>query len=189
MTQMTQITQKTLKTLSQMPNMKSLSLTAMRLSFLAIVLSYVVAGAAQEPPYRMAGRQFDYYAPGLYTQDTIHVRSNTTVYLAGGSYFTGTFAIEDAENVSILGRGVARPSSGYEGCHVHRSRNVVVEGITLNTCPVGGSDGVVIRDVHSISHPAWGDGLNVFASSNVTWAITWRGLFSSRRVVSRRVDE
>jgi hypothetical protein len=91
------------------------------------------------------------------------------VYLAGGSYFTGTFAIEDAENVSILGRGIARPVSGYEGCHIYRSKNVLIDGLILNTCPVGGSDGVVIRDTRSISHPAWGDGLNVFASSNILY--------------------
>ena len=115
------------------------------------------------------GRDFIYYAPGMYRQDTIHVASNTTLYLAGGSYFTGTFAIEDVHDVSILGRGIARPSSGYEGCHVHRSKNVLVDGLILNTCPVGGSDGVTLHDVRSISHPGWGDGLNVFASSNVLY--------------------
>lgn len=115
------------------------------------------------------GRDFIYYAPGMYRQDTIHVPSNTTLYLAGGSYFTGTFAIEDVHDVSILGRGIARPSSGYEGCHVHRSKNVLVDGLILNTCPVGGSDGVTLHDVRSISHPGWGDGLNVFASSNVLY--------------------
>ena len=118
---------------------------------------------------RHDGRSFQYYPPGLYTEDTIRIASNTTVYLAGGSYFTGTFAIDDAENVSILGRGIARPPRGYEGCHVYRSRNVLVDGLTLNTCPVGGSDGVTLHDVRSISHPSWGDGLNVFASSNVTY--------------------
>ena len=97
------------------------------------------------------------------------VPSNTTVYLAGGAYFTGTFAIEDAENVSIIGRGIARPGDGYEGCHVHRSKNVSIDGLILNTCPVGGSDGVTLHDVRCISHPAWGDGLNVFASSNVLY--------------------
>ncbi len=97
------------------------------------------------------------------------IPSNTTVYLAGGSYFTGTFAIEDAENVSILGRGVARPPGGYEGCHVHRSRGVLIDGLILNTCPVGESNGVTLHDVRSISHPAWGDGLNVFASGNVLY--------------------
>ncbi|MBP5507066.1 MAG: alginate lyase family protein [Prevotella sp.] len=115
------------------------------------------------------GREFVCYTPGFYPNDTIRVGSNTTVYLCGGTYFTGTFAIEDAENVSILGRGIARPKSGYEGCHVHRSKNVLIDGLVVNTCPVGESDGVKIHDVRSISHPGWGDGLNVFASSNVVY--------------------
>ena len=114
------------------------------------------------------GREFKYYAPGFYNQqDTIYVPSNTTIYLAGGSYFTGAFAINDAENVSILGRGVARPPRGYEGAHVYRSKNVLIDGLIVNTCPTGGSDGVTLHDVRSISHPGWGDGLNVFASQNV----------------------
>ena len=128
-----------------------------------------VAQEVAKKQARKEGRGFVAYEPGLYTQDTIRVPSNTTVYLAGGSYFTGTFAIEDAENVSILGRGVARPPRGYEGCHVYRSRNVLIDGLILNTCPVGGSDGVTLQDVRSISHPSWGDGLNVFASSNVLY--------------------
>ncbi len=113
------------------------------------------------------GRKFEYYAPGFYTDDTLRIGSNTTVYLEGGSYFTGTFAIEDASNVSILGRGIARPPRGYEGCHVHRSNNVVIDGMILNTCPVGESKGVTLNDVRCISFPSWGDGLNVFASSDV----------------------
>ena len=127
------------------------------------------------------GRQFIYFPPGLYTQadiDSIVSRSpflsggeggGLTLYLAGGAYFTGTFAIDDAHDVSILGRGIARPERGYEGCHIYRSRNVLVDGLIVNTCPIGGSDGVTLHDVRSISHPGWGDGLNVFASSNVLY--------------------
>ena len=99
----------------------------------------------------------------------IRIPSNTTIYLAPSAYVCGTLAIEDAENVSIIGRGICRPADGYEGVHVHRSKNVLVEGVTLCTCPVGGSDGVTLRDVQSISHPGWGDGLNVFASSNMLY--------------------
>ncbi len=128
----------------------------------------VTAEAACEEARRQ-GRKFRRYGPGLYTADTIRVPSNTTIYLDGGAYLTGTLAIENAHDVSILGRGVARPASGYEGCHVWRSRNVVIDGLIVNTCPVGGSDGVTLHDVRSISHPAWGDGLNVFASQNVTY--------------------
>ena len=114
------------------------------------------------------GRKFVYYAPGFYPEDTIHVASNSTIYLEGGSYFTGTFAIEDAENVSILGRGIARPERGYEGCHVYRSKNVLIDGLILNTCPIGESQNVTLHDVRSISHPQWGDGLNVFGGcSNI----------------------
>lgn len=119
---------------------------------------------------RRQARRFISYGPGYYdSEDTLHVGSNTTVYLEGGSYFTGTFAIDDAENVSIIGRGIARPPRGYEGCHVSRSRNVTIDGLTVNTCPVGGSDGVTLHDVKVISFPSWGDGLNIFASSNVLY--------------------
>ncbi len=114
-------------------------------------------------------REFISYEPGFYTTDTIAVPSNTTLYLAPGTYFTGTLAIDDAHDVSIVGRGIARPKSGYEGCHVHRSKNVLIDGLVVNTCPIGGSNGVTLHDVRSISHPGWGDGLNVFASSNVLY--------------------
>ena len=115
-----------------------------------------------EKAAKAQGRTFRYYAPGLYTEETIKVPSNTTVYLDGGSYFSGTFAVEDAENVSILGRGIARPERGYLGCRVYRSKNVVVDGLIVNTCPIGESSQVTLHDVRSISHPQWGDGLNVF---------------------------
>ena len=112
------------------------------------------------------GRSFKYYGPGFYTDATIPVASNTTLYLEGGSYFTGTFAVEDAQNVRILGRGVARPVRGYEGCHVYRSKDVVIDGLIVNTCPIGESAKVTLHDVRSISHPSWGDGLNVFGGSS-----------------------
>lgn len=115
------------------------------------------------------GRNFVYYQPGFYTDKKINVPSNTTVYLAGGAYFTGSFDVRKAEHVSIIGRGVARPADGFQGASVERSKDVRIDGLILNTCPVGESDGVTIHDVKSISHPGWGDGLNVFASSNVTY--------------------
>ncbi|MBQ2210629.1 MAG: alginate lyase family protein [Prevotella sp.] len=115
-----------------------------------------------EKAAKAQGRTFRYYAPGLYTEETIKVPSNTTVYLDGGSYFSGTFAVEDAENVSILGRGIARPERGYLGCQVYRSKNVVIDGLIVNTCPIGESSQVTLHDIRSISHPQWGDGLNIF---------------------------
>lgn len=123
-----------------------------------------------EKTAKAQGRAFRYYAPGLYMEELIKVPSNTTVYLEGGSYFLGTFALEDVENVSIIGRGIARPQRGYEGCHVYRSKNVMIDGLVLNTCPIGESSNVTLHDVRSISHPQWGDGLNVFGGcSNILY--------------------
>ena len=99
----------------------------------------------------------------------ILIPSNTTLYLAGGSYFTGTYLIKDAHDVSILGRGIARPANGHNGGFVSGSRNVLIDGLIVCKCPIGGSDGVTLRDVRSITHPGWGDGLNVFASQNVLY--------------------
>lgn len=144
----------------------------------------VVTKEQAEREAKAQGRNFMYFAPGFYddarqaeffanrrgAKDGILIPSNTTVYLAGGSYFEGTFAIEDAENVSVIGRGVARPFNGYEGCHVHRSKNVFIDGLILNTCPIGESCDVTLHDVRSISHPQWGDGLNVFGGcSNILY--------------------
>ena len=116
-----------------------------------------------EKQAKAQGREFRYYGPGFYNkEDTIYVASNTTFYLDGGAFLTATFAINDAHDVSILGRGIARPERGYEGVHVYRSKNVLIDGLVLNTCPIGESQNVTLHDVRSISHPGWGDGLNVF---------------------------
>ena len=122
-----------------------------------------VSKAEAEEQAKKEGREFKSYKPGFYNQqDTIYIGSNTTVYLEGGSYFTSTFAINDSENVSILGRGIARPPRGYEGAHIYRSKNVLIDGLIANTCPVGESHNVTIHDVRLISFPSWGDGFNVF---------------------------
>ncbi|MBQ7471859.1 MAG: alginate lyase family protein [Prevotella sp.] len=147
-----------------------------------------------EAQAKKEGRQFIYIPPGFYDQEAlvriapllskgngnktggeassggeVLVPSNTTLYLAGGSYFTGTYLIDNAHDVSILGRGIARPVNGYNGCFVANSKNVLVDGLVVCKCPIGGSDGVTLHDVRSISHPAWGDGLNVLASSNILY--------------------
>ena len=128
-----------------------------------------VAEAKKEA--KKAGRKFVYYAPGFHSipNDTIFPEPHTTVYVDGGAYIQGTFHIKDVEDVHIMGRGIARPSRGYEGCKVSRSENVSIEGLTMCTCPVGESDNVTIRNAKVISHPSWGDGFNVFASHNVLY--------------------
>lgn len=111
-----------------------------------------------------------YFGPGYHRIEGrrgMRIESGKTVYIDGGAYVDGTIHIVDAENVKVLGRGIIRPSADAAGIRISRSRNVYVEGVITTQLPTGGSDGVTIKNVKSISHYGWGDGMNVFASSNV----------------------
>ena len=108
-----------------------------------------------------------YFGPGLHRIDTLFPVSGQTVYIAGGAVVRGTIHVVNASDVKIYGRGIVHPSGRGEGVYIKRSENVEVDGIISTQCPVGGSDGVKITNVKVISSYGWGDGLNVFASSNV----------------------
>lgn len=109
-----------------------------------------------------------YYGPGLHTPEggTLYVPSGKTVYLAEGAVLAGRVVMENVHDVKVIGRGII----DYKvkgGIRIANSRNVLVEGIVTTQCATGGSDGVTIRNVKSISYYGWGDGMNVFASNNV----------------------
>ncbi|MGM9735145.1 MAG: glycosyl hydrolase family 28 protein [Candidatus Cryptobacteroides sp.] len=110
-----------------------------------------------------------YFGPGVHQLpgDTLRVQSGQTVYLAGGAVVFGTIEVIDVENVKVCGRGRVHPQGRGAGVVVTRSRNVEIEGIISTQVPTGESDQVTIRNVKVISSYGWGDGLNVFASSNV----------------------
>ena len=126
-----------------------------------------------EAQAKKEGRQFIYIPPGFYDKAAlcqaapllksgegnreggeassggdVLIPSNTTLYVAGGAYFTGTYLIKDAHDVSILGRGIARPVNGHGGCFVSRSKNVLVDGLIVCKCPVGGSENAQLRGWH-----------------------------------------
>ncbi|MCF0175467.1 MAG: endo-polygalacturonase [Bacteroidales bacterium] len=113
-------------------------------------------------------RSLIYFGPGCHRLEggRMDIPSNTRVYVDGGAWVEGTLCVRDAENVKISGRGMVRPERGY-GVEIKGSKNVEVEGLVVTQCPVGASDGVIVRNVKSITHYGWGDGMNVFASSNV----------------------
>jgi len=109
-----------------------------------------------------------YFGPGIHPVDNekLLVPSGSTVYLAGGAVVMGQIAVEDVENVKILGRGIVHQDVRL-GIRIANSRNIEVEGVIASQCSTGGSDQVTIRNVKSISYFQWGDGMNVFASNNV----------------------
>lgn len=107
------------------------------------------------------------FAPGFQRIDTLRVRSGQTVFIPEGAWLEGTIVVRDAEDVHIYGNGVVRPRGRGYGVEIANSRRVRVAGITTTQVPTGGSDSVLIEDVRCLTHYGWGDGLNVFASSDV----------------------
>lgn len=112
-----------------------------------------------------------YFGPGIHRLqgDTLAVKSGQTVFVDGGAVVKGTLKISNAESVRVFGRGEIHPDGRGAGIEIANSKNVSVDGVIVTQCPVGGSDGVNINNVKCISSYGWGDGLNVFASSNVVW--------------------
>jgi hypothetical protein len=81
-----------------------------------------------------------YYGPGLHRPEggVIEVKSGQTLYLAGGAVVQAALLVQDAENVTIRGRGILCGSSWphLKGpqrwlVNLRDSRNVTVEGIVL----------------------------------------------------------
>jgi hypothetical protein len=111
-----------------------------------------------------------YFGPGIHKVDTVTLRSNQTVYIAGGAVVQGSFKAYRVRNVKIMGHGIIdHPVRSIE---IGYSKNVSVDGvIILNpkhyTTTIGQSDKVSIRNLKSFSCEGWGDGIDIFCSSNV----------------------
>ena len=116
-------------------------------------------------------KNYIYFGPGIHKIDTLRVQSGQTVYVAGGAVVQGNIEVHDAQNVRILGRGMVYPNQ--MGIHIARSKNVEVDGLFTTQCAVGASDSVNINNVKVMSWYGWGDGFNVFASSNVKYNNVW----------------
>jgi hypothetical protein len=113
------------------------------------------------------GKGNRYFGPGYHKLDSVLlIGSGENVYIDGGAYIDGEIEIKDAENVTLYGRGLVYPSRKM-GLKVSNSRNVRIDGLFTTQCAVGGSDGVEVSNVKVISYYGWGDGFNIFASSNV----------------------
>ena len=117
-------------------------------------------------------KDFIYFGPGYHKLDTLQVRSGQHVHIAGGAVVDGVIEVNDARDVRITGHGMVYPHRKM-GLRVRRSRNVSIDGPFTTQCAVGESDSVQVRNVKLISYYGWGDGFNVFASSNVSYDDVW----------------
>jgi hypothetical protein len=115
-----------------------------------------------------------YFGPGLHTTagGVLTVPSGKAVYLDGGAVLKSRVYFKNVQNARLAGRGViwAAPDGGAT---VEGSTNISIGGVTMlnpggYAVTIGESQQVAISGMASFSSKGWGDGIDVFSSSDVT---------------------
>lgn len=115
-------------------------------------------------------RNVVYFGPGMHKLqgDTLWAKSGQTIFIDQGAVLKGTIMVKHCHDVRIMGHGIVNPGA-RQGIVVNRSKRVLVDGLFTTQIPVGTCDSVTVRNAKVMSWYGWGDGMNVFASSHVSY--------------------
>lgn len=111
-----------------------------------------------------------FFGPGIHEikGEVLYVPTGKTVYLSGGAILNARVIFDKVTDARLIGRGMINQSLG-SGIKIEDSKNIQVEGVFATQCFTGGSDGVTIKNVKTMSFSQWGDGMNVISSNNVVF--------------------
>ena len=137
-----------------------------------------------------------YFPPGIYKIKQLNLKSNMTIYLAGGavleatkeinpSYGQGLISLENVNNVKIMGRGAIkgngsywRPRGGwYSLIELENANNIILQDILIKDPCVANvwishSENVAIYNVKILADPdpefLNTDGFDFWSSRNIT---------------------
>jgi polygalacturonase len=137
-----------------------------------------------------------YFPPGIYKIKQLNLKSNMTLYLAGGSvleatkeinpsYGRGLLYIKDVNNVKIMGRGVVYGNGSYWRSHggwyslieLENANNIILQDILIKDPCVANvwishSENVAIYNVKILADPdpefLNTDGFDFWSSRNIT---------------------
>ena len=142
--------------------------------------------------YNLTGEVI-YLAPGIYTADncdyiknvnksdgskapTLVLKTNQTLYIAGGAVVKAGIQTTNARNVKIMGRGIVDMRTLNCGSHpavnVSFCNSVLIDGLMFcdpayYTVFAGQSSDLRISNIKSISYTIWSDGVGTMACNNV----------------------
>ncbi|MFZ2644515.1 MAG: glycosyl hydrolase family 28 protein [Verrucomicrobiia bacterium] len=135
-----------------------------------------------------------FFGPGVHRPGRIELKSNETVYLAGGAVVYGSIQAKNATNVRIAGRGVLDVSEmergkGAGAIRLFGCSNVTVEGIVMRDpdvwcCSLFGCSQVTISNVKLVG--LWrynADGIDVCNSQDVVVCDSFVRAFDDALVV------
>lgn len=136
---------------------------------------YVFASPLEKDVPKPNAPNVRYFAPGkIYDVGTLTLKSNETLYIAGGAIVRGNIEATDAQNISIRGRGILDASLLDKGRLVRlwRCRQVDIEGITIVNSPgwtlvLLDCDDVTIRHHQQVCWRNGSDGVDLVGTSHV----------------------
>ncbi|MFF6947842.1 glycosyl hydrolase family 28 protein [Streptomyces iakyrus] len=115
-----------------------------------------------------------YFGPGVHTtaDGFLNVPSGKTVYVHGGALLKATVVFKDVRDARITGRGVLAGTKAG-GVLVEGSTDISVGAVTMlnpngYACQIGESTDVSVQGMCAFSSKGWGDGIDVFSSTDVT---------------------
>jgi hypothetical protein len=140
---------------------------------------HLFANAIEKNPPKKDDPNVIYFGPGVHKAGRIPVKSNQTVYIAGGAVVYGVIKADGLENIKVMGHGIIDGSVydrwketmipiDYRNC-----KNSSVEGViflnpsgwTVNTYF---SENIKIDDIKIISARANSDGITTQSCKNLT---------------------
>jgi len=98
---------------------------------------HLFANSLEEDPPKLGDPGVRYFRPGVHMVGSIKVKSNETVYIAGGAVVYGWIHCSSLENVKIIGRGIIdgsiydRWEDTVVPINLFNCKNIVVDGITI----------------------------------------------------------
>jgi hypothetical protein len=128
----------------------------------------IFADPLEVNPPKKGDRDVIYFGPGTYKQDSIDLKSNQTLYIAGGAVLFANIRGRNLHNVKITGRGILQGNleiSGTSGLDVNGifMRNTKGWTNTLTDCHFCTYDNVKIFSYEAIYSV---DGIDVVSSTN-----------------------
>lgn len=123
-----------------------------------------------------SGEHLRILLPGIHDAERLVLGSGDTVYLCEGACLTGKLYAENAENITVCGRGIidvsSYPERGrrvllFRGVRGLTVRDVTVVGACAWSIQLNGCENVHIDGVNLLSWKVCGDGVDVVGSHDV----------------------
>ena len=112
----------------------------------------------------------------IYTPGIVQLKSNQTVYIAGGAVVQESFIADGGKNIKIIGRGIIDNSMYREQearpIEIDQCQHVLLEGFIIADakhwcCASFASKNVTYRNVKIVSDNAVDDGIDIVGSQDV----------------------